>query len=96
MAGFIKVAPTKSWELLSMNDSEFVVTSDGPRMGYVFIKSTPFTREMLQSIRQLQLETVSHDQGWPCGPGTWTWFEIVIFTPLKKVDPGEGKTINSP
>ncbi|PVF99504.1 hypothetical protein CPB86DRAFT_796511 [Serendipita vermifera] len=82
IAELIKSMPTKSRELYSGLASEIVVYSDGPRRSQLFMYSASLTREALQHIRQLQLETIAHDQGWATGPGNWTWFEIVILTPV--------------
>ncbi|PVF99505.1 hypothetical protein CPB86DRAFT_796512 [Serendipita vermifera] len=82
MAGFIKSIPSKSRELHSRRESEIAVRSHGPKRSQLYIHSAPLTREVLQHMRQLQLETIAHDQGWATGSGSWTWFEIVILTPV--------------
>jgi hypothetical protein len=91
MAGFIKSIPSKSREILSTLDSEVTVRSSGPKESKLVIQSPPLTREVLQHIRQLQVETISHDQGWATGPGSWTWFEVVILTPVQEVNPAKGR-----
>jgi hypothetical protein len=62
------------------------VSSDGPRTSGLFIHSAPLDSAALRCIRQMQLETISHDQGWSDEPGSWTWFDIVILNPLEKGD----------
>lgn len=47
----------------------------------IWFKSERLTPEFLGSLAQIQLCTVSRDQGWVDSPegGNWTWFEIVVM-----------------
>jgi hypothetical protein len=75
------------------------VFSFGPRVTNTFMHTKPMNKRYLTRLRQLQVETVSHDQGWVSDPnsGSWSWFEIVILSP-NTIQDGEEKfgMLNNP
>jgi hypothetical protein len=90
MAGFIKTLPTKSREIPVIVGSDSY-KSPGQRASKDMMCLPPFTREMLQNIRQMQFETTSPFRYWTDEP----LFEIKIYTPLKDVDTVAGKVVPS-
>jgi hypothetical protein len=90
MAGFIKALPTKSREIPVIVGLDSY-KSPRQRASKDIMYLPPFTRGVLQNIRQMQFETTSPFRYWTDEP----WFEIKIYTPLKDIDTAAGKAVPS-
>lgn len=80
-AGFITRPPIV--DLVATYNVPCTVSSFGSRVSETFMHTKPMTNIYLTRLRRLQVETISHDQGWVSHPssGSWSWFEVVILSP---------------
>ena len=86
LAEIIKPTPTASYTIRSHQPC--YVRSIGPVQEALFFHSPPLSRAFLAHVRQMQLYTVSRDQGWASQPeaGSWSWFEVAILQPVDDAD----------
>lgn len=68
-------------EVAKSNQSAYVLAVGQNIKSDIWFKTAPLTRTDCYRWVQLQLTTVSHDQGWVQDhtQGSWSWFEVSLM-----------------
>ncbi|KIJ56434.1 hypothetical protein M422DRAFT_23700 [Sphaerobolus stellatus SS14] len=79
-----------------------IKADDSKAIQKLWFETPTLTIGEISNMARIQLHTVSRDQGWCSNPqdGSWSWFEIVVLTPLREdptqfvVKKGSGSHLN--
>ncbi|KAF8602640.1 hypothetical protein BDV93DRAFT_523998 [Ceratobasidium sp. AG-I] len=70
-------------------EKEVGIHSGGDLVSWVWFKTPPLSKAMVNQIASVQLVTLSSHQGWvgDRSQGCWSWFEVGVAPPKRNLEP---------